>query len=188
MVLQTSGPISLSDIQGEWGGVNPISLGEYYAGGIYVPFGTIGPFAPVASTGPITIGSFYGTYPASVSFNDQSIFDSRAGTAYAEYELRTSNGRAYANKPSGSTLLEQWVFPDSQAAGFEVKATLLPFSAPLASGTLDTWELVDVNRAWRIQSLFSGDSRLAELTIELRRRYTTTVLDSITVSLEVTEF
>jgi hypothetical protein len=37
MALQTSGQISLSDIQNEYGGVNPISASEYYRGGSYVP-------------------------------------------------------------------------------------------------------------------------------------------------------
>jgi hypothetical protein len=30
MVLQSSGPISFSNIQTEFGGANPISLSEYY--------------------------------------------------------------------------------------------------------------------------------------------------------------
>lgn len=185
MALPTSGPLSLLDIQGEWGGVAPISLGEYYAGGDYVPFGTIGTYSPVASTGAINIASFYGTYPASVSFNNQSISDFQNGTSYAQYQLNT-NGRAYSSTPNGDTELEQWVFPDSQAAGFEVRATLT--SGAITSGTLDTWLLVNVTRAWRVETLFSGDSRFAVLTVELRRKNTTTVLDSITVSLEATEF
>lgn len=36
MTLQPSGLITLSDIQDEFGGVNPISLSEYYRGGSYV--------------------------------------------------------------------------------------------------------------------------------------------------------
>lgn len=48
MVLQTSGPISLLDIQNEFGGVDPISITEYYgAGG-----------AP--SSGTISLADFYG--------------------------------------------------------------------------------------------------------------------------------
>jgi len=37
MALQTSGAISLSDLQSEFGGSNPISINEYYRGGTYVP-------------------------------------------------------------------------------------------------------------------------------------------------------
>jgi len=37
MALQTSGAISLSQVQGEFGGANPISMSEYYRNGAYVP-------------------------------------------------------------------------------------------------------------------------------------------------------
>lgn len=37
MALPTSGPISFSQLQAEFGGANPISLSEYYRGGSYVP-------------------------------------------------------------------------------------------------------------------------------------------------------
>jgi hypothetical protein len=37
MPLQTTGAISLSDVQSEFGGSNPISMSEYYRGGAYVP-------------------------------------------------------------------------------------------------------------------------------------------------------
>ena len=37
MALQTTGQISLSDIQTEFGGANPIGMNEYYKNGTYVP-------------------------------------------------------------------------------------------------------------------------------------------------------
>ena len=37
MTLQTSGAISLSQVQSEFGGSNPISMSEYYRGGANVP-------------------------------------------------------------------------------------------------------------------------------------------------------
>lgn len=50
MALQSSGAISLSDIQTEFTGSNPISLSEYY-----------GRDAGVPESGAISIGDFYGT-------------------------------------------------------------------------------------------------------------------------------
>jgi len=79
MTLPSSGPLSLSDIQTEFGGSNPISLSEYYAGGAYVPAGTTGTNGPVPSSGTISISNFYGTsnIPAlSVTADDVSGFDS----------------------------------------------------------------------------------------------------------------
>lgn len=49
MALQTSGAISLLDIQNEFGGSNPISLSEYYGAASGIP-----------ASGAISIGNFYG--------------------------------------------------------------------------------------------------------------------------------
>ena len=56
MTLQASGAISLNDIQTEFGGANPISLSEYYAGGSYVATGTAG----IPSSSTISLNQFYG--------------------------------------------------------------------------------------------------------------------------------
>ena len=56
MSIQTSGTISLSDIQTELGGVNPISLSEYYRGGPY----TTSNNTNVPTSGAITLSNFYG--------------------------------------------------------------------------------------------------------------------------------
>jgi hypothetical protein len=61
MTLPTSGPLSLTDIQTEFGGSNPIGLNEYYAGGGLVPAGTSGTNGAVPSSGQIAISNFYGT-------------------------------------------------------------------------------------------------------------------------------
>ena len=51
MPLQSSGAISLNDIQTEFGGSNPISLSEYYAGGSFVAAGTTGDGGAIPSSG-----------------------------------------------------------------------------------------------------------------------------------------
>ena len=56
MALQASGAISLSDIQTELGGANPISLSEYYRGGAY----TGGSNTSVPTSGAISASNFYG--------------------------------------------------------------------------------------------------------------------------------
>ena len=52
MTLQTSGAISLSQVQAEYGGSNPISMSEYYRGGANVP----------TTSGSITREPSSGTY------------------------------------------------------------------------------------------------------------------------------
>lgn len=61
MALPTSGPLTLQDVQTEFGGTNPIGLNEYYAGGGLVPAGTSGTIGAVPSSGAISINNFYGT-------------------------------------------------------------------------------------------------------------------------------
>lgn len=50
MALASSGPLTFSSIQGEYGGANPINISEYYRNGSYVP-------------DSITTTSYYWTYP-----------------------------------------------------------------------------------------------------------------------------
>lgn len=56
--LQSSGAITLAQIQTEFGGSNPISMSEYYRGGSYVPShsGTTG----IPGSGQISMNQFYG--------------------------------------------------------------------------------------------------------------------------------
>lgn len=61
MTLPSSGPLSIGDISGEFGGVPPLPLSDYYAGGPFVPAGTIGDNGPIPSAGEIKISDFYGS-------------------------------------------------------------------------------------------------------------------------------
>jgi hypothetical protein len=58
MTLPSSGPLSLGDIQQEFGGSPPTSISEYYKGGSYVQVYDNAPNVP--SSGPISISDFYG--------------------------------------------------------------------------------------------------------------------------------
>lgn len=61
MAIPSSGAISMTTIQTEFGGSNPIGLNEYYAGGTYVPAGTSGTYGTVPSSGALSVRNFYGT-------------------------------------------------------------------------------------------------------------------------------
>jgi|694.fasta_scaffold101308_2 hypothetical protein len=61
MPLPSSGPLSINDIAGEFGGSTPHAMSEYYAGGGLVPAGTSGTYGAVPSSGTISIQNFYGT-------------------------------------------------------------------------------------------------------------------------------
>lgn len=74
MTLPSSGALSFSQIQGEFGGSNPISLSEYYRGGPIVP--NHGNTSPIPTSGSISVSNFYGTsaqapVPSSRTFTHQ---------------------------------------------------------------------------------------------------------------------
>jgi len=56
MALQSSGTITLAQIQAEFGGSNPISLSEYYRNGSYVTSNN----TSVPTSGDISVSNFYG--------------------------------------------------------------------------------------------------------------------------------
>ena len=61
MALPVSGPLTLVMVQTEFGGVAPIGMNEYYAGGGQVPPGTAGTYGAVPSSGELQMRIFYGT-------------------------------------------------------------------------------------------------------------------------------
>ena len=77
MTLPVSGPLSLLQIQGEFGGTAPISLSEYYKGAGHVTQYSNAPHVPYS--GPIKISDFYGAsqyvpQPRSVTLYDGQTF------------------------------------------------------------------------------------------------------------------
>jgi len=63
MTIQPSGPISLSDLQTEFGGSNPISLNEYYRGGGTIPLNYPTNIAngSIPLSGQNSLGNYYNT-------------------------------------------------------------------------------------------------------------------------------
>ena len=85
MALQTSGAISLLNLQTEFGGANPIGLNEYYRGGAYVP--NTAQNSAVPTSGAIALSNFYGAAAAlPITFTD---FMRRTTAADAVYGSRT---------------------------------------------------------------------------------------------------
>jgi len=71
MAIQSSGVITLQDIQDEFGGTSPISLNEYYRNGSYVTSNN----TSVPTSGSITLSDFYGAvrqFTFSITSNTQN--------------------------------------------------------------------------------------------------------------------
>lgn len=91
MTLQTSGAISLSDIQTEFGGTNPISLNEYYRGGSNIPSSV----TDVPASGAIQLDDFYGTQSALIAATNVTVSTSDlflGPTSSASVDFTDSNG------------------------------------------------------------------------------------------------
>ncbi len=181
MTLPTSGPLSLANIQTEFGGSNPISLSEYYAGGAYVPAGTTGTYGAVPSSGAISIRNFYGTSNVIISISDQFIGFSSGGltSATAGYRL-TNAGQVDQLEQSTYSNLEQWCTPTSQATNYEVYATLV--YGTVYGDPTGAWLLLTNTREWLV-SVPTGGYEQAQLFVEIRRTGTTTVLGSATITI-----
>jgi hypothetical protein len=185
MALPASGPLTLADIQGEFGGSNPISLSEYYAGGGLVPAGTTGTYGAVPSSGEISIRNFYGTSNIVIDFTDQSIVGIQFGSAQAGYWIFGAGGnigKAYEFVNFGpQTLLEQWITPTTTAGNYEVYVTA---SGSTPFGTLNSWVALSGNPSWYLDVSGSGNSYFCTLSFQVRKIGTATVLDTWTVTLD----
>ena len=65
MTIPSSGSLAISAIQTEFGGSNPISMSEYYAGGANTPAGTTGNNGTIPSSGALDFNDFRGSTKAS---------------------------------------------------------------------------------------------------------------------------
>ena len=78
--LPDSGPISLGQLQTEFGGTNPAGLGEYYRGGNEVP--DTGATLNIPTTGnPLSLSDFYGTQDVAFRNVSFSLYKSTNGNS-----------------------------------------------------------------------------------------------------------
>jgi hypothetical protein len=93
MALQTSGAISLANIQTEFGGSNPISLSEYY-----------GVASGVPGSGAISLGDFYGksSYTAISGVTASPNPSLSSGYRYNNFITVTASSTASASNGTGS--------------------------------------------------------------------------------------
>ncbi len=188
MTLQTSGNISLTDLQGEFGGTPPLNLTDYYAGGGLVPAGaTDGSGNPIPSSGTIKLTDFYGASNITISLSDHSITD--VGQSYAESGFSlTNSGEAtgYALTSNNNySYSPEWASdqPNTAGADYECRATL---QSGTISGTMDTWLLLSTTRQWIVTASASSgqiNNNSGSFLLEIRDASTQIVLTSATISL-----
>jgi len=185
MAIPSSGALTLSTIQTEFGGTNPIGLDEYYAGGANVPSGTTGTNGAVPSSGAISISAFYGTSSASVNFVDVTVESRQSVVATAGYRV-DADGFDYARVQAVYSALAQWVTPASSGNNYEVFATIVTGS--VSFGTIGSWVATSGSPEWTRTTAGAGTIQSVSLSMQVRAVGSSTVLDTWTVSLEAERF
>jgi hypothetical protein len=117
MALQSSGAISLANLQTEFGGSNPISLSEYYRNGSYVTDNNSG----VPVSGIIQLDDFYGAvkqFAFTISSNYSTPQDLRtlalaAGWNGSDYLVATLTGKISSNTTSSAAFTISGSFPNA---------------------------------------------------------------------------
>lgn len=112
MALQTSGAISLGNVQTEFGGTNPIAMSEYYAGGGNVPSGASGTNGAVPSSGTIAMSKFYGTV--------KTAYTPDGGTSAGSPVTLSATGTLSASKTISCTTSAVWTWTASGDSNYAV--------------------------------------------------------------------
>jgi len=158
MTLPTSGPLSLADIQTEFGGSNPISLSEYYAGGAYVPAGTTGTNGPVPSSGTISISNFYGTSNIpTLSVTADGVFGFNSGPSFSGFVTTFDSPNT---TPTGG--VGPYTYAWTRVSGFSPAISSSTAQNPTWSETVS--DGTDSISTWRVTVTDSG-SRTASTDI-----------------------
>lgn len=155
MTLQSSGAIKFSELQTEFGGSNPISLSEYYAGGAYVPSGTSGVNGAVPTSGTISMSKFYGT--SDVAFSPDG------GTSAGSPVAADNVGATSASRTLSCTSPAVWTFTrDGDTSG----------TASIASGNTSTSITFNLSTSfsnktttWTVSATAGGITRYWTVTL-----------------------
>lgn len=169
MTLPVSGPLSIADLQAEFGGpAAPRNLLDYYRGGAYVP--DTAQNASIPTSGAITLpDDFYGT--AAQDFNitgSVSSFDGSNTSASATFQYLSDGTCNGITNPAGAENTPDWAIPAFVGVGndYDIRATLNSGSSP-SSGTLNTWQNLNITRGWN-NNVGSNTFRSSTLLIEIR--------------------
>ena len=208
MALQTTGTISLANIQTEFGGADPISLSEYYAGGTYVPAST----GSIPSSGLISINAFYGTTarPPAWILDLSSIiinkYDSRTCCVYNTY-----NGKitipANVRNTSYDALSSHGGIVEIDALGNATTTIVESFWAAMGGVAVDTSgnkylfssqssksNLIKLNSnnvfQWKkeLATVYAGDSGPLEVVVDSSYIYTCSINNSNTAQLNLAKY
>ncbi len=175
MAIPSTGPLTFSAIQTEFGGSNPVSLSEYYAGGTNVPSGTSGTNGPVPTSGAIAMSQFYGTSdaPPDVITINSMLAEDTVGRVYVAGITLSSTG-SWTFTGDNTTGTYAWINNTGNVGLYEVRCTVT--AGALTTGTTGTWLNCGTSRSWTAE----GTGESATCTFEIREASSGTVKDTQT--------
>jgi len=167
MALPSSGAISLSQVQSEFGGASPISISEYYSAASGVP-----------ASGAISLSHFHGKSAGSVTLPStlQQDADSDAAYALAGFTF-TSDGKVILTSTSANTH-NWWSGAPSTGIGssYQIKTTVTEGTTAGAATSHDTWHSLSADRWWYVAAV-SG-TKTCTMTVSIRHATTLVVQDT----------
>ena len=158
MTLQSSGALSLSQIQTEFGGANPIGMSEYYAGGVNVPSATSGVNGAVPASGTISMSKFYGT--SDVAFSPSGGTSAGAPQSLSDFGILNASVTITCNQSAVWTWSEVGTGGnESVSSGGSSTSITFSLSTPPFGGMKNT--------AYTVSATAAGVTRYWTITLEV---------------------
>lgn len=160
MTITTSGSLAMSAIQSEFGGTNPISMSEYYAGGALVPSGVSGVNGAIPSSGQVSMSKYYGASSSGVSLNPNYT------TGWTGVILPPTNTYAYFYLMNDGTIKKQgregstfyslttlgnWITNSALVSQYEAYFEVYDSSAGI-NGPQNTWTNLGSSLTWFLRT------------------------------------
>jgi len=150
MVLQSSGAISLNDIQNEFGGSNPIGINEYY-----------GVASGIPSSGTISLNQFYGasgdTWEIIMHTDGYKGSGNNIGNSTAFGETGTSNFKTHNATSTGAYNRRQIGHGVGLYAAFFYKKNIKQFALISGSGGQNNLQSYSSHSSYHVWNTFGAD-------------------------------
>jgi len=171
-----TGPISLGNVQAEFGGANPVGISEYYRGGARVPIGTAAGTSGVqiSTAGAIRLGDFRGVSnsapaaPVNPLPNMQvTDFELSPTDAIASFTFTTNGNITVVG--NGSSVGGGWYLPLTGGIGSShwIRVTKTFGDDNTSGEALGVWLQLNANRTWQWAETSSVGQKEALITIEI---------------------
>lgn len=135
MAIPASGPVTLAALQAEYGGTDPISLNEYYRGGLHVPIGA--GTVTIPSSGAISFENFRGTSKtATVTY---AIIGGGGGGGAGRDDDQGAGYGLYATSGGASSIAGNNIQTITAPGGSGGFSFAFVFSAPPSNGQSTTY-------------------------------------------------